>query len=230
MAELRQRSREAGRLALTSFLLLLLTAGGCLADGPVVVEGADSLYGVALVFRFDGPFSSTALDHLQIETDEILRPLSVEAGWFDFNRIAGRTFTNRLIIVRFKGNCEVNGYAGSPQKGALGFTHVTEGEVLPFVEISCEKVWGFIRSEVDRRPGQADYLFGRALARVLCHELYHVIGATSRHSHEGVTKALLTARELTQGALHFDGISGEAILDRLGHRRLQRMLASHGGY
>jgi hypothetical protein len=210
--------REKNLLVLKASVLAVLTAVYGYADGPIIVEGAETLHGIAVVYSFESGRPPDTLTHLRRETDAILRPLSIEAGWYDFNHAAGLTFSSRLVVVRFKGNCEAGAIDGKVSSGALGHTHVTEGEVLPFVEVNCDKVWGFIKSEVERRPGQGAYFFGRALARVLAHELYHVIGATGRHSAQGVTKALLTSRELIQGALDFDEGASQQILSNLSRR------------
>jgi hypothetical protein len=229
MEERRDNKIQKGLLVLNCLAILFLSAIACFAGGPIVVEGADALHGIALVYSFESSYSPLMFTHLQRETDEILSSLSIESGWYDFQQAAGRTFSSRLVVVRFKGNCDVATTSGKMTSGALGYTHVTEGEVLPFVEVHCDKIWGFIRHEVERRPGQAAQLFARALSRVLAHELYHVIGATGKHSREGVTKAFLTAKELTQGALPFDEPASAQILYKLGQRGYGSVLNADGG-
>jgi hypothetical protein len=41
-----------------------------------------------------------------------------------------------------------------------------------------------------------DYLMGRALGRVLAHELVHILTKSAAHGQDGVTQPALTGREL----------------------------------
>jgi hypothetical protein len=54
---------------------------------------------------------------------------------------------------------------------------------------------------LDGNQIRGNVLLGRAMGRVLAHELYHIVADTSDHGREGVTQASLTPRELTAGQL-----------------------------
>src|SRR5580658_1469108 len=47
--------------------------------------------------------------------------------------------------------------------------------------------------------------YGQALARLLAHELYHVLNQTAGHAQTGIAKAQLTAAELVAERFQFDG-------------------------
>jgi hypothetical protein len=48
---------------------------------------------------------------------------------------------------------------------------------------------------------KADLLFGRALGRVLAHELVHVLTGSEAHGREGVQRAALSGKDLISSAL-----------------------------
>jgi len=75
---------------------------------------------------------------------------------------------------------------------SLGFTYIMGGEPSPFSNIECDRV----RSSLGAQPGRGDLAFGRALGRVLAHELHHVIDRTRRHTAAGYTRKSLTAADL----------------------------------
>jgi hypothetical protein len=45
---------------------------------------------------------------------------------------------------------------------------------------------------------------GRALARVIGHELYHILARTSQHPAAGIAKAAFSISDLTMPGLDFD--------------------------
>ena len=92
---------------------------------------------------------------------------------------------------------------GNP--GALGWTHLSDGVILPFSDIDCDGIRRFVQSgllRVDTRNQEETY--GRAVGRVLAHELYHVFANTPHHGTQGVAKAAYTARELLSKVFHFE--------------------------
>jgi len=55
----------------------------------------------------------------------------------------------------------------------------------------------FLASALSRVPvTQRERIFGRALGRILAHELFHVFAKTQRHAHAGLTKESYTVEDL----------------------------------
>ena len=50
-------------------------------------------------------------------------------------------------------------------------------------------------------------VLGRALARVIAHEIYHIVAGTTDHHETGVAKAAFSARDLTGARFEFDNSS-----------------------
>ena len=51
---------------------------------------------------------------------------------------------------------------------------------------------------------QRDFLYGRAMARVIAHELYHVVTGSRDHAREGVAKPKFTVPDLLNEVFEFD--------------------------
>jgi hypothetical protein len=52
-----------------------------------------------------------------------------------------------------------------------------------------------------------DFLYGRALARVLAHEFYHVLVHTHKHTSKGVAKKAHSADDLLSDHFDFDAVA-----------------------
>jgi len=50
---------------------------------------------------------------------------------------------------------------------------------------------------------QRDLAFGRAMGRVLAHELYHILANEKGHDRTGIAKPVITAQELLAGSIRF---------------------------
>jgi len=92
----------------------------------------------------------------------------------------------------------------SGETRALGWTHLSDGALLPFADVDCEKIRRFIAPAVaGGEDRERDLLLGRALARVLAHEMYHIFANTSRHTAFGLAKPFYTAYELIGDSFTF---------------------------
>jgi hypothetical protein len=69
--------------------------------------------------------------------------------------------------------------------------------VLPFSSIDC--------TALTRALGPVtEDVYGRAMARVLAHELYHVLTQTTDHSRTGIAKTCFTTGDLLSSRLDFE--------------------------
>ena len=121
--------------------------------------------------------------------------------------------SNHLVVVRFKGKCvlEPVGYLFD-ERGPLAFTYSTDGAVQPYSEVACDKVVSSVRSAMFGGDfASADELLGRALGRVLAHELVHMLSKSGAHSRSGVEKAALSGKLLIAPDLRLDAADLEKL-------------------
>ena len=84
--------------------------------------------------------------------------------------------------------------------GPLGWTHISEGAILPFADIDCDGIRSFLQAGLlGARADTEKSMYGRAVGRVLAHELYHIFANTQHHGAGGVGKATYTVDNLLGG-------------------------------
>ena len=138
------------------------------------------------------------VDTLKAEVDSIMRPSGLRFTWRKLPAAGYSEVSVELAVITFKGRCDVTGLSphGS-DPGPLGWTHISDGVILPFAEVDCQSLRGFIQRRLLRMPAVGrEAAYGRALGRVLAHELYHIFANTTRHGSCGVGKSKFTAEEL----------------------------------
>jgi len=168
---------------------------------------------LTIVYRFDGPYSNKSVAAMKDELASIMKGAGMRIDWRERDTVSGSGDLPNLVVVDFRGKCimEPVPYLYD-ERGPLAFTHTVNGEILPFSEVACDKV----RSSVHQAMWGGDYarsdmLFGRALARTVAHELYHILAKTSTHARSGVAERALSGAQLISDDL------------RLSPAELQRM-------
>jgi hypothetical protein len=116
------------------------------------------------------------------------------------------------VVLTFHGHCDAQPQMLiPPQSAGLGWTHLSDGEILPFAEVDCDRMRALMQNNLFRlaAAGRAA-AFGRAMARVTAHELYHVLARTMRHG-SGISKPAYSAQELLADEFVFDSRETKAL-------------------
>jgi hypothetical protein len=175
----------------------MLCSFGALA-GPNAVPSS-----LTIVYRFAGPYSEKSVDEMKRELRTIMKDSGLEIDWRERGALTDSASFNNLVVVEFRGKCIMEPIPFLyDERGPLAFTHSTGDDVLPFSEVACDEV----RSSVGKAMWGGDYsrsdmLFGRALARVVAHELYHVLARTRTHAESGVATRKLSGVQLVSDEL-----------------------------
>jgi hypothetical protein len=167
---------------------------------------------VTVVIDFNGPHSDRSVEEMKREAAEIMKDSGLHLDWMARDDVGKSSFPN-LVLVRFKGRCVLE---PEPmlydERGPFAFTYSSEGEVLPFTEVACDHVTASVQSAISGDDfSRLDYLMGRALGRVVAHELVHILTRSGGHARDGVAQPALSGRELIGAPLRLS--RGE--LDRL---------------
>ncbi|MBI4893860.1 MAG: hypothetical protein HY821_24805 [Acidobacteria bacterium] len=179
-------------------------------------EGHPSLHSpLTVVVDSEKPLPSAALQELQAELDLLMKQGNRQVEWKTLGEMQSGTEASDLVVVRFRGNCRMEPFpVPLDERGPLALTHTADGEVLPFSEVLCDRVQAAARKAM--HGGQfreGDKLMGRAMARVLAHEIWHIAGNTHGHGDEGVARRGLSGRQLIADRLQF-APSDAALLTR----------------
>ena len=142
---------------------------------------------------------------LQDEVESIMTPIGLRFEWRDLSSVRGQEVSTELAVITFKGRCDTVGMIGhASYSGALGWTHVSDGEILPFTDIACDRIREFVQqSLVVASTDDRQILYGRALGRVLAHELYHIFANTIHHAAWGVAKECYSVQDLLADEFQF---------------------------
>jgi hypothetical protein len=174
---------------------------------------------VTAVVLPDGRYSRLALREMIREAAHILKKSGISLSW-QLGKPA-REVNGLLVVVELVGHCDMDGPPAFLMPGALGWTHEANGTVLPFSNLACENIRGAVQSA--RLAGyqlRGNVLLGRAMGRVLAHELYHVIANTTEHGGQGIAQPALSAQELTSGQLELRPSDVATIQNRLRQGRV----------
>ena len=163
--------------------------------GAVPARGGPS---VTLILQFDEAYSTDSLNAMKHEVASIVGRSGVRFDWKMINDVRPSDSFENLVVVHFHGACLMEQTASLPdERGYYAFTHTSNGSVLPFSEVECDKIRSSIRPAMTSQQWQrGNAVFGRALGRVVAHELFHMLAKTESHAHSGVTKTSLTPEQL----------------------------------
>ncbi len=170
----------------------------CATSGSVAVNP------VTILLDFDKPHSEMSLQAMEAEVSSLMKATGVAVEWQLKNTMPSHAEFAEVVVIKLTGYCMTETVPmPMDERGPLAFTHSTDGEMLPFGEVECDRVKTSLRRLLlgrDYREG--DLLLGRALGRVLAHEMYHMLANDRKHTKSGLTRQSLTADELT--ADHLD--------------------------
>ena len=175
-----------------------LLAGIGLPVAAMPPSGAD----VTVIVNFQNTYSVPAVKAMKREVEQILKSTGVTLDWRTRDEAGSATF-NDLVVMTFKGSCV---FSPMPvvydELGPYAITRTTGGEVQPFGEVDCDHVVSSLHTAMNGEDyAKADLLLGRALGRVVAHELVHMLTKSKQHGREGVEKAALSARQLIADSL-----------------------------
>ena len=161
---------------------------------------------IGVVIRRSSPIPAVVRESFEEQTGSGLRQLLVnsnlQVAWRAENEIANGETYDRVIVLRFRGDCTLSTERPMPRFGPLGATWMTDGRILPFIEIDCGRVKATL-SHTSSCPQAliAPAVFAHALSRVALHEIYHVLSERTVHDNDGLFKAAYSAEDLLNPAL-----------------------------
>lgn len=187
----------------------LSIALGCLAS--LLLAGSLRASTVAVYLQFDQPPARSSISEMKREIAALMSPAGLSFDWLDLDqRRLGDAFPD-LVIVKFRGICDTSAAlygAYSPEAtaaAALANTAVIDGKVLPFSSIECDELRRYI-APLTQSDAHSDLALGRALGRVVAHEMFHILASTRGHGG-GVAHASQKASDLVAPHYAFDARS-----------------------
>jgi hypothetical protein len=203
-------------LALCCLLITVVSPGWAASPRPVTAK-------LAVYLKTETSQSLRLLDSMKRELARVMQTAGYDLEWRgpQDSHIDTGAF---LAVVELKGDCEVpygNLGEGStlPGMADLASTSISDGQVLPFGWVNCGNLTKFLAPALlDQPAARADFIFGRAIARLIAHEFYHMLIQTRDHTRNGISKPCFTAADLIANSFEFEG----AALAQLQHSQAGR--------
>jgi hypothetical protein len=181
--------------------LLVLLCESLLGQIPAT-EASAAAATLTVALASDHSVSERVTRAMQREVESALAPSGVVLNWKGSNSLNSEVF-ERLARVRLRGSCRLDAPISSSLRidrrniEALGQTQVVDGKVLPIADVQCDLIRKLIDRDLRIIPAsEQDELLGRALGRVMAHELYHVLLRTRAHGHSGLARPAQNSAEL----------------------------------
>jgi hypothetical protein len=152
---------------------------------------------------------SAALPEMKSELEALMATAGFHVEWLDSRVQSDAASAANIVVVDIRGACNASIEANTAQFAKpepLAASSVVESHVLPFTWVDCPALTRFLSSSLaNASPARRGAVLGRAIARLLAHEFYHVLAQTSDHTVAGIAKPSLSVADLLAGHFAFDG-------------------------
>ncbi len=164
---------------------------------------------LAVYYSFEALPPGALFSEMQLELARILAPAKLRVAWRAVDGPgAGSESFREVVVMRFRGACafeKIASIPGSDHGGmSLAETELSDGRVLPFGEVQCNELKHYLApasGKLDEETGNA--ALGRAMARVVAHEIYHMLTGSGNHALTGIARAAHSRAELTAATFDF---------------------------
>ena len=159
-----------------------------------------------LLTQFDQRPSTSVVRAMEREIDALYRDVPVSIGWHELSGYHSRVIAPRLVFIYFKGDCRAPRLPPRQSMEGLALAGISrvDGRMLPVVTVDCDRTAGYIWPSMSGAArANGDAAFGRALARVLAHELYHYLTGAAKHTRSALFRASIPASSLLSRELRF---------------------------
>ena len=121
-----------------------------------------------------------------------------------------------LVVIELRGVCK------APQPAApvyplasgdrLASTAVVNGQVIPYSQLECENLTRLLGPSLSKEAsGRRTFLYGRAMGRLVAHEIFHALVKTGDHDAGGIAKRSFSLNDVLAERFEF----GPTALDRI---------------
>jgi len=183
---------------------------------PMLVHAGSAIGpSLTVLMDFESPHSEASLGSLRDGLSQLLGPSGLDVQVKLRSDLPQNAQFGQLVIFKMKGSCSMSAQAARPlydERGPLALAYTSDGQVLHFGEVECDRVRHSVQRILGRNPSlRNQQAYGSALAVVIAHEVYHMLGNVMDHTRHGLTKRELSAADLTDSKLGMPPIALSAI-------------------
>lgn len=172
---------------------------------------------VALFLDFDHSPSPVIVAGMKTEVQRIFSTSGLQFEWHMLAEPSPGSEFATLAVIHVKGECSVPSLlpAGDDLGGAaLASTPVSGGNILHFTDLECSRVGEYIAPLLSGSPQSIrEQVLGRAMGRILAHELYHIFTGNQQHADGGIARSFHRRQELVAPRFDFEAAESEEFRD-----------------
>ncbi|HEY4361221.1 MAG TPA: hypothetical protein VGN17_09640 [Bryobacteraceae bacterium] len=152
------------------------------------------------------------IQEMQREVNTLLQSAGYRVDWRQKGESSQSVEGASVAVLQLRGVCQVPENPGAVEpltkNVSLASSAVVDGEVLPFSWLECETLTKMLSPFLALEPGaKRDFLYGRAMGRLVAHEFLHVLANSREHDHAGVGKPSFSARDVLSERFQFESAS-----------------------
>lgn len=156
---------------------------------------------LTVLLDYEQPHSRSSFESMQSELRALMKSAGLVVDLRDKAEIAPNAQFNGLVIFKMSGRCDATPVpmeALSDERGPLAMAYRSDGQILPFGEVRCDRIRESLQRSIGRGlpSGRDRSAYGAALAKVMAHEIYHMLAHDPHHTQKGLSKEALSSHEL----------------------------------
>jgi hypothetical protein len=113
-----------------------------------------------------------------------------------------------IVVMELHGVCEAperpDVAVPLPDSSRLASAAISNGEILPFGSVECNTLSRMLADALPKSGNKREFLYGRAMGRLVAHELYHILTKTRDHEDTGVGKSHFSVKDVLAEHFEFD--------------------------
>ena len=169
--------------------------------------------GLTVILDFRGAHSDPSIAEMERESASILKTTGLKLDWRLRNQVIGQAYPD-LVIMTFKGACKFDpARRNYDEMLPMGSTSTTNHVIQPYGQVDCDHVIETARSAMSGDFAHADLLVGRALGRVVTHEIVHMLTHSAEHGRDGVFESALSGKQLIAPTLALSAMDVDRLMD-----------------
>ena len=178
---------------------------------------------IVVLAAFDRSPDMAAVESMEQETARVFSGAGVTLAWRPGNQLNIMPASAPTVSVQFHGACRLEPNAISVAiDGPMGWVESQEGDIRPFIEADCDRIAAMVWQDRGTLPlPLVVRAYGRALGRVLAHELYHYVTQSAVHNQSDLVRHAMTSRDLMLPEVQFTVTEVEA---------LRKAMSARGGH
>ena len=177
---------------------------------------------LVVYLRTGGSQPAAPLAEMKREVGSLMSQAGYRVEWRSLDSPRGLDGdASMLAVLELNGTCGLAAGYGAPERQlatntSLATTSITDGRVMPFSSLNCTALTRNVSAALGQDAGaRRDFLYGRAMARVVAHELYHVLMRSAEHARAGVARSCFSTADLLTERFEFEGATLARLRSRI---------------